>query len=539
MVLTLKRTVFLVLLAAIAASLYLRFDGLKNNDLFYYDEGHYLTIHRTFDELLSKNPPRDFQEVIKILKYNLYLSLSTGKGLWFFLSHLRSFWGEAQTYYFPKLLAATFGIATVILVYFFSYRYYGSRETALLSAAVLALLPSHVYYSRLGLQETLSALCLLAGFASYFFIKKFSVRVICSGVFFALSYFSNYRMFIFPLLVGFVEMYLWLTERASFNPRRFVWSMLTAAIIIMFFGLLNNAGHFSTIFFWMIRQGESAKGHFELYNLLSYPYAVFRLEGILFGLFFFVNMVFLIQRRWKITLPFCIALLYMMIFSFAHEKGLRYLCVVMPFMSMAVASSVVHLARMPRWAGLRAFVVALAFLMLLQQAGRANTIRTFSSDYQQAMKDALANGIDTKVLSTQSFVQNLYSPKRDNVKELPHQFSEIAVYYSQGYQYIMLDPQAYISYTQSKKRFDTALEDHLEFMLSNIKPVKEYDHFSDAMLERFVLEHNEDLRQCIRFLKANKNGRFNKLRTFAGKDLIEEVGRRLEIRKQQRETGYE
>jgi len=189
---TLKRVIQFIFLAAIILGVYFRLDHIANNQLFYYDEGHYLTIHRTFDEILSNNPPKSFSEFLTVMKYNLYLSLKTGKGLWFFLSHLRGFWGQFGVLYFPKILASLFGIMTIGAVYLFAKRYYDNEWIACLAAALLALMPSHVYYSRLGLQETLSALCMLLGFYFYIFPKKLGVRSFIAAVFFALAYFSNH-----------------------------------------------------------------------------------------------------------------------------------------------------------------------------------------------------------------------------------------------------------------------------------------------------------------------------------------------------------
>jgi len=532
-----QRAVQIILLCVIVLGIYFRLDHIADNQLFYYDEGHYLTIHRTFDEVLSANPPKSFGEFLTVMKYNLYLSLKTGKGLWFFLSHLRSFWGQFGMFYFPKLLASFFGIISIGVVYVFAQRYFESHKVASLAAALLAIMPSHVYYSRLGLQETLSALCLLLGFYFYLFPRKFNFRSIVAALFFALAYFSNYRMFIIPGLVGFVEAYRLVFLKESFEIRKFIWCMVTFASIVIALGLLNEAGHLNIIFFWMLRQAATAKGHFHWMNLLSYPYAVFKLEGIIFGLLFFGNCYFILKRKWKPLLPFALSLFFMLIFSFAHEKGTRYMVVAMPFMAMAVAYCVSTLLDRRSNKIVHGVCLGVVFLMFSMQIVNANQIRSFRSDYLTSIDDLKETKIDLKILTTQPFVQNLYLHERDAAVEMPHKFRPIIGFFLNGYQYMIIGPQAYVSYTKSGHRFDPQLEEHLEFIVHNIEPIKEYEHFSPAMLERFVLEHNVNLKKSLEFLRLSKNNEYNRLRIYKTVDYVNEVIKRLEMNKARKGGG--
>ena len=65
-----------------------------------------------------------------------------------------------------------------------------------------------------------------------------------------------------------------------------------------------------------------------------------------------------------------------------------------------------------------------------------------------------------------------------------------------------------------KNRFSTKLEDHLDFITKNVRPVKEFSHFNKALLERFVLEHNENLKRSLTFLSANHDGQLGALRVY-------------------------
>ena len=83
----------------------------------------------------------------------------------------------------------------------------------------------------------------------------------------------------------------------------------------------------------------------------------------------------------------------------------------------------------------------------------------------------------------------------------------------EGYRYLIVDPQAYISWTEEMERFNPKLITYLGFIERSIKPVKVLDNFSDEILERFVFDHNENLRRSIDFLK-NNDGFYGKIRIY-------------------------
>ena len=169
---------------------------------------------------------------------------------------------------------------------------------------------------------------------------------------------------------------------------------------------------------------------------------------------------------------------------------------------------------------LRTGLLGLLGLMFLSQLWiNVNTIR-FTSGYKQSMQDLVAENQEAKVLSTQPVVQKLFAGHLKNVAPAPDDMKTLLRYYMNGYHYIIVDPQAYISYTEDKRRFTPKLENYLEFLVRYAPPLKEYDHFSPGALKRFVLEHNIDLETSLSFLKRNKDGELGKLRVYDIKESL-------------------
>ena len=169
--------------AVILLGVAFRFYQITDSDFVFFDEGYYLNWNRPLGEILAVHHLKE-GEVFQALAAFLSHTLASGKTLWFLLVDSRFFWGGLQDWSFPRVLAAILGVGTLLLTYAFSWRYFGNKKIALLSAALLAVLPSHVFYSRIGLQESLSTFLVLAGFYFYTFPAVFNgrtLRPVCSG----------------------------------------------------------------------------------------------------------------------------------------------------------------------------------------------------------------------------------------------------------------------------------------------------------------------------------------------------------------------
>jgi hypothetical protein len=63
------------------------------------------------------------------------------------------------------------------------------------------------------------------------------------------------------------------------------------------------------------------------------------------------------------------------------------------------------------------------------------------------------------------------------------------------------------------ERFSPKLITFLGFIERTVKPIMEFDNFNDEILERFVFDHNENLKRSIHFLNTN-DGSYGKIRIY-------------------------
>jgi hypothetical protein len=313
-------------------------------------------------------------------------ALRTGKALWFALVDSRVFLGLLKVWCFPRIVSAIAGSLTVGSAYFFAKRFFNSVPLGLLSAAVLAILPSHVFYSRLAFQEALCTFFFIWAVYFYLYPREFGRRTFVSVLFFVCVYFTNYRLIIAPVLVGFIELYMSWTLKKPIQYRKYFGHILMFFFAVFMIGAIDKGGNTITTFSWMFYQANMADGKFEWVNFLSYPYYIFRLDSWFAGAFFFANIIFLIRREWNKALPFLLVCLMMGVFSLPYEKGARYLCVGLPFLAMAVARFAYFMCCESKWKKIDWIGPGIIAVLLLTFLPKTFAIAQAHSDYQKSIE---------------------------------------------------------------------------------------------------------------------------------------------------------
>lgn len=497
-----KSTVSIAIAIFVAAVVIVRFYRITSNDFVFYDEGMYLGYNRAFLELVAANPPKNLQEYFIITGLIFKTALTTAKALWFYLLNLRVFVTGPEGYYVARLISAIAGIGVVGLSFMFARRYFKSTPVAVLTAIFLSILPSHVFYSRLGMQESFSGLLFLAGLYLFVFSKRgLSARLAWAALLMAAVYFTNYRMIVAPILIAIAQ--IWMDQSAK---QKIDWQKLAVfggifAGMIIGIGLLDGGVNLYVNFGWMFHQAGESQAYRQGVNFLSFPYYVFDLEHPLFAIAFFANLALVAGRRTQFQLPFILTIAHMVLFSFAAEKGVRYLCVVLPLLAMSAAYALVYsYKKYVKFQGAVAIAIGLIVAGFLY---KSIEIARFKTDYNAAIESILAKNPQAKIISTQPLVESLFLPNEKSIVALPKEPAQFAALIKQGYRYLVLDPQAYISWTDTQERFSRPLLSYVEFVRAKVSPVAEFKHMNKALLERFVLDHNQSLPRSLEFIRTS------------------------------------
>ncbi|MBF0486132.1 MAG: hypothetical protein HQL16_06435 [Candidatus Omnitrophica bacterium] len=487
-------------LGLVVLGVILRLYNVRASGFFFYDEGFYLHHNLPVLEFIHSHVLRTLDDKARAAWYYFHSALGSGKSLWFFIMDSRALWGGLYDWGFPKLAACFFGLLTIPLVFLFSRRYYGSSLVAITATALFAVFPGAVFYSRIGLQEAFSTFLVLGGFYLYIFPRAFGWRTFAAGVVLAAAFFSNYRLIMLPLSVLVCEFVASRADGRGISWRKYIWFTVVFAACVVGVGNLCNGANTTVIAMWVFHQGAVAGGEFAWINFLSYPYYMFRLETWFLALAFFASAYFLIQRRWNIAIPLALAFFHMLFFSLPSEKGARYIAVMFPFIAMGVAFTLKTLWDVSDDTK-RKVLVAFAIVMVAMMSAKAVQLAQASSDHQKVVSYLHLKDPQIKFMSSQEMVDDLYVFPHDQVKPIPPRFEDFVALYTKGYRYLVLDPQAYVSQVE-KHKFTVPLRSYLSFIDANVEPVKIFPHMNEALLERFVFEHSENLGVSVKFLSS-------------------------------------
>ncbi len=492
------------LAALILAGILMRIIGITRDQFYFFDSGMYLNYGRILLQSFDKASSKNLGDFLQAIHYWVLFAFRTDRPLWQLIVDARILWGWTEVWHYSRMVSAGVGITTLAVTYCFAKKFFQSKAVGLLSAAVLAILPSHIFYSRLGLPEATTTLLFLLGLYFYFFSKGMRLRVILSGFFFLCAFLTNYRLALFPLLLLSYEAYISFSEKRPLDLKKWGLCSFCFLFLLLPIAFLNNGIYFQVTSNWILHQAVLAKSNFAVLNLLSYPYQLFRLESTPFALVFFGNVYFLFKKDWRKLFPFFLVCLQMAIFTFSMDKAARYLSIATPFMAMAAAILTISLVENYKEKALRNVIISFSLLTAFALLTKALPLLNYQPHYQSSVQYLKTIDPHPMVVSTQSIISNLFTEDRSSVIPCPDAFDDKAFLQlpEQGFRYLAIGPQAFVSWTDDGLPFSENLGGFLGFVDQQVAPIKTLHHLNRATLERFVFEHNQNLWRSINFLES-------------------------------------
>lgn len=202
---------------------------------------------------LDKIPPGLYPDValngneaiegLKTRKFKVFYPENNGReGLWMWLIAL-SFSIFGVSIWSIKIVAAIFGILTVLGLYLLTKELFNNESIALLSSFFLAISFWHTLFSRIGFRAILLPFILV--FSFYFLLKGFRTKKISkfifAGIFFGLGFYtySSFRMAV--LFLPFVLIPYWLIYKKEGSQKKFIsytlYFLLTTFIVALPIGI--------------------------------------------------------------------------------------------------------------------------------------------------------------------------------------------------------------------------------------------------------------------------------------------------------------
>jgi len=474
-----------ILIVIFVLAAFFRFTNLDHQGIIFYDASRFIHRSLQFNTIISQN--------IEVTLNQFY---GDTKILW--LTVLT--WAQLTFPRFPIIVtghffSAFFGVLTVGLTFLFTYQLYRNINIALLSAAFLAISPSHIFYSRVALPESFNTFLFLL--STYFYLiaieKKKKRWVVLSAITGGLSILTNrFRSAILPLAIGILEM-----ARAPRNFWRVIWYGILFTLSIVSVS--------SIISLWFSFYGVDLPPYFEgiksnvimhattqlnLESVVTFPYYIMQTEGRHMAILALLSILF-IRKPLSSLIPLSIFMLQLVCASAVDEKVARSLSSVLPFLSILTSISLYHIYQFVKNVPYQKRALSvLVVLILIINFLRAFTVTTYKSDMKEALVYIDKQDTGAKIITSNPYKALVYWSS-DRVLALSQEhFRQLPQLYNSGVRYIILDilkyvPIDYINYIDIER---------------DCQPMLVYPGYSKSLINRLEFETNLPLA-----VKLNRN----------------------------------
>jgi hypothetical protein len=181
---------------------------------------------------------------------------------------------------------------------------------------------------------------------------------------------------------------------------------------------------------------------------------------------------------------------------------------------MAAAAAVVIDDCWQRFINGRVWVLAAGVLAVLGMLYFSASLTLARTDYENAVDFITDRDPQALIVSTQPVVESLFLSNEKKMVPCPNDLYSLLNLYKQGARYLILDPQAYISWTINGRRFSPPLDDFLETALKSVQPIETFPHLNNILLKRFVLDHNEQIIDSLTFLSHAQAEQYGRIRIY-------------------------
>ena len=439
------RLVWLLLVIVVVVGGWLRFTHLAERGLLFFDEGCYVLSGRFLRGWWLQWMRHGYAAAQAYLAHPqqwIGLPAVFAKPAHDWLLMVAMWWGGPSLLSALRVMAMT-STLSLVGIYWVGRRLF-DPWIGLMAAAICAVSSYQLIYARSALAEAgtmwwfLLAVALLLPAMSQRWPARW--QSLASGVFGGIAFLSNYRLWM--LLPS-----LWLIEYLRWRARRSVkrqtlwrrWLLLAGGFIVTVVGWLvmdwcvmrSAAAPTETYASQLLfRYLKHTKEGCSLAGWMTYPYLFALFDGRLVAIAAVVGIVGLPwQQAWGGRAVGLIALIVIGFFSVLQTHHARYIAVVLPFVALAAAWTMVEVVRwcLARWRMWRLQSAALTVVMaglVLWRLPSAIAVTRMTTGYPRVLPtlERLAPGDQRPVMATQPYLLQVFGGRWYVAPPLPEQF---------------------------------------------------------------------------------------------------------------------
>lgn len=407
-----------------------------------------------------------------------------------------------------QLTNAVIGFLWVPLCFGITRRLFANEGLAWLACGIAALDPWMIFYARKLNADAFSGFFWLL--SCWFILARPSHRstTFASGLFFGLSFTSNYRMLMFlPLIYLFI---CWQQNPWKEKSGRCLWHFVGVAsafvLVLKSYEALNGYNYLLQLLDqFAINTGKVVGAT----NFLTYPTLLVQFDSLPLAILMALGLAGVLtsgKREDPFKFLICFFVLPQAWFGMMHAAHARIWSPLLIWNAILAAYGLFSLSRLIQNERARKVgVFAMALLLFISLVPRAFSVKEIALPYGQAFSllREREKRLDTPFISTDSLL-HFSLVGHGNVGSIVEELGSgfLALQHQQeGYHYVLLDPYRFItprrSILEKPRETSNYLETHC-IPIASLACGSPKDFWS-----HFAWEHNHDRRATLHFLKKH------------------------------------
>jgi predicted membrane-bound mannosyltransferase len=261
------------------------------------------------------------------------------------------FWILGATTFASRLVAVTFGLLSIWVVFEYAYRLNGARE-AIVASILLALMPGFVYMCRMTLIETMLMFFFSASLLLFFLWMRTNSKkmLLLSGVTLGLAILTKYQA-VFIGLIMLVSILFLHKERLSGKLGKLLLVAIVASAVflpwVFFLASENYAGEMLGNWFYAVQVGNEERQLYStrfpvpIFYLIEITYPYLHVHPISLPIYLFALAgigLFLWRRKTEDKFTLLWFLIIYLVFTLIPNRNWRYVTPAFP--ALAIFASV-------------------------------------------------------------------------------------------------------------------------------------------------------------------------------------------------------
>lgn len=437
-------------------------------------------------------------------------------------------------------ILAIFGVINVLLAFILALLVTESKKVALIAPAFLAVLPLHVFYSRLSMAEMDSQFFFLLSLIFYILrIKKGKlIYWWLTSIAITLALVTNGDRFAFitPIII---ELFLY---RRQAIRQIFIFGLVFSVGMILseipyhiafllthnYKIIIENPSYLEQQL-WILARLTGFGLKINLLSFLSYPYMILNTTGYLFSIFLVLGIIKTIRSKNKLEIVSLVSFSSTLLFLSIHSlQALRAISPILPLFAIEASIGLLFIIKyLSAYLKNRLMLVGILLILILatifELVLNSLPLLNYTSPYLKTMSILTSQNAKHIVTTTDAIFKSV----NPNIQTINYQntlgVGDFSIKGENSPEFIVTNIQKYTIPTRAIN-LTKDIDKTTDLIQKNCSPVySSYDINSHLLVKLFAFEHNSSINKTTEFLNKFHIPEDGRLNIYKFRECIEQI----------------